>query len=63
MKILKEKTRTSKLRKPYYELSDAVIGFKEATVGTDRKLKALAKKMSDLQDEIHKHLESNYIWD
>lgn len=31
----KEKTKTGKLRKPYYELSDAVIGFKSATFETD----------------------------
>lgn len=61
--MAKEKTKISKLRNPYYELSDAVYGFKTATVGTDAKLKALAKKMSDLQDEIHKHLNANYIWD
>jgi hypothetical protein len=59
----KTKTKTGKLRKPYYELSDAVNGFKSATVGTDAKLKGLAKKMSDLQDDIYRHLQSNYIWD
>lgn len=59
----KEKTKTSKLRKPYYELSDAINGFKTATGGTDAKLKALSKKMSDLQNEINWYLQSNYIWD
>lgn len=61
--MAKEKVKTSKLRKPYYELSDAVGGFKIATIGTDAKLKGLAKKMADLQDQIHKHLQSNYVWD
>lgn len=61
--ISKAKTKTGKLRKPYYELSDAVSGFKTATVGTDAKLKGLAKKMADLQDQVYKHLQSNYIWD
>jgi len=59
----KEKTKTGKLRKPYYELSDAVYGFKDATVGTDARLKMLARKMSELQDEIRKHLNAHYIWD
>jgi hypothetical protein len=63
MPIIKKKVKTSKLRTPYYELSDAIIGFKSATIGTDVKLKDLAKKLSDLQSKIHKHLESNYIWD
>ena len=62
MKI-KAKTKTRKLRSPYYELSDAIYSFKSKTVGTDAKLKRLAKKMSDLQDEIYRHLQSNYIWD
>jgi organic hydroperoxide reductase OsmC/OhrA len=61
--MAKAKTKTEKLRKPYYELSDAVSGFKSATVGTDAKLKGLAKKMSDLQDQIFRHLQSHYIWD
>ena len=61
--MAKEKVKTSKLRKPYYELSDAVGGFKTAIVGTDMKLKGLAKKMADLEDQIYRHLQSNYIWD
>jgi len=61
--MTKEKVKTGKLRKPYYELSDAVGGFKSATVGTDAKLKGLAKKMDNLQTEIYRHLQSNYIWD
>lgn len=61
--MAKEKTKTAKLRKPYYELSDAVSGFKTATIGTDAKLKGLAKKITDLQDQIFRHLQSNYIWD
>lgn len=61
--MAKEKTKTAKLRRPYYQLSDSVIGFKSATVGTDAKLKALAKKMSEVQDQIYKHLQANYIWD
>jgi hypothetical protein len=61
--MAKLKTKTGKLRRPYYELSDAVYGFKTATVGTDVKLKGLAKKMADLQNQIFKHLQSNYIWD
>ena len=63
MAVIKKKVKTSKLRKPYYQLSDAIWGFKSATVGTDVKLKDLAKKLSDLNDKIYKHLESNYIWD
>lgn len=59
----KEKRKTGNLRKPYYELSDAVYGFKSATVETDAKLKMLARKMGELQDEIYRHLQSNYIWD
>lgn len=61
--MAKEKTRTAKFRKPYYELSDAVNGFKSATGVTDPKLKELAKKLSSISDQIYKHLESNYIWD
>ncbi|MSQ79833.1 MAG: hypothetical protein EXR21_09210 [Flavobacteriaceae bacterium] len=61
--MAKEKTKTGKLRKPYYELSDAVWGFKDVVVGTDARLKGLAKKMADLQHEIYRHLESHYIWD
>ena len=33
MAIVKKKT--SKLRKPYYELADSINSFKSATVGTD----------------------------
>jgi uncharacterized protein YdcH (DUF465 family) len=58
----KEKVKTAKLRKPYYELSDAIYGF-ESSAGADAKLKALAKKMIELQNDIHKHLQANYIWD
>jgi len=61
--MVKEKVKTGKLRKPYYELSDAVNGFKTATVGTDMKLKGLVRKMEDLQNQIYRHLQSNYIWD
>ena len=61
MAILKKKT--SKLRKPYYQLADSINIFKLATVGTDSKLKELAKKLQDAQDKIYKHLEANYIWD
>lgn len=61
--MAKQKKETGKLRKPYYELSDAVNGFKSAVVGTDVKLKELAKKMSDLENQIYKHLQANYIWD
>lgn len=61
--MAKEKVKTSKLRQPYYELSDAVVRFKSATVETDMKLKSLTKKMDDLQNQIYRHLESNYIWD
>jgi hypothetical protein len=61
--MTKKKIKTSKLRKPYYELSDAIGGFKTAIVGTDIKLKGLSKKMDDLQNQIYRHLESNYIWD
>jgi hypothetical protein len=63
MAVIKKKVKTGKLRTPYYELSDAVSGFKSATIGTDVKLKDLAKKLSDLQSKIYKHLENNYIWD
>lgn len=60
----KEKVKTAKLRKPYYELSDAIYSFESsAAAGTDAKLKALAKKMIELQNDIHKHLQANYIWD
>ncbi|GIV43889.1 MAG: hypothetical protein KatS3mg035_1012 [Bacteroidia bacterium] len=61
--MTKEKRKTRKLREPYYELSDAIIGFKTATEEFDPKLKELAKKMIDLQNEIFRHLQSNYIWD
>lgn len=59
----KEKVKTSKLRKPFYELSDSAYAFKTATIGTDEKLKDMAKKIVELQDKIYKHLVSNYIWD
>jgi uncharacterized protein YdcH (DUF465 family) len=60
----KEKVKTARFRKPYYELSDAIYGFESATAaGTDVKLKSLAKKMIELQNDIQKHLEANYIWD
>jgi uncharacterized coiled-coil protein SlyX len=59
----KEKTKIEKLRKPYYELSDAVYSFKSETDGTDAKLESLAKKMSDLKNDIYQHLQENYIWD
>jgi uncharacterized protein YdcH (DUF465 family) len=57
----KEKVKTAKLRKPYYELSDAIYGFESAAA--DAKLKALAKKMIELQNDIYKHLQANYLWD
>lgn len=60
--MAKEKAKTAKYRKPYYELSDAIIGFKTAA-NTDERLKQLAKKLADVQAQIHKHLQSNYIWD
>ena len=60
----KEKVKTAKLRKPYYELSDAIYGFESsASAGTDVKLKSLTQKMIELQNDIHKHLQANYIWD
>ena len=55
MAVIKKKVKTSKLRKPYYELSDAVYGFKSATIGTDIKLKDQGKKYLDLQKKIIKN--------
>lgn len=57
------KTKTTELRNPYYQLSDAIGGFYSSVNDKDVKLKELAKKMHELQSEIHSHLESNYIWD
>lgn len=63
MSKLKTKTKTTKFREPYYNLTDSINAF-QRTVGTsDVKLKELAKKMSELSSKINKHLEDNYIWD
>ena len=57
------KKQTLQFRSPYYELSDKVFNFKESVKGTDKKLEQLGEELSRIKDEIHKHLESNYIWD
>ena len=54
---------TLRLGVVHYELADSINIFKLAIVGTDLKLKELAKKLQDAQDKIHKHLQANYIWD
>jgi hypothetical protein len=59
----KVKKKTSKIRRPYYDLVDSIGGFETATIGTDVKLRALVKKMRDLDMQIYKHLNANYIWD
>lgn len=63
MAVLKQKIKTTKLRSPYYELSDAANRLKSSVPSADAKLKALAQKAKDLSDSIYKHLEANYIWD
>ena len=58
------KIKTVVFRAPYYELSDAIQGFKTvATQKKDAKLKSKAIKLQKELDSIHKHLESKYIWD
>ena len=61
--MAKEKVKTARFRKPYYELSDAIYSFESEAAGTDVKLKSLTQKMIELQNDIHNHLQANYIWD
>lgn len=59
----KAKIKNSKLRDPYYKLSDSVKGFIKVKPLEDKKLNDMAKKMDSLLDEMYKHLEKNYICD
>lgn len=60
----KEKTATAELRKPYYSLSDGIMAFKSAASKQgDAFLKAKAEQLSKTLEEIHEHLDKDYIWD
>jgi hypothetical protein len=54
------KIKTEKLRKPFYDLSDALFSFNEVE-NSDPGLKELVEKMTELKMEIYNHLEQNYI--
>lgn len=59
----KMKKQTIQFRSPYYELTDKIVNFKESVKGTDEKLEQLGAELSRISNEIHKHLDSKYIWD
>lgn len=58
-----EKQKTNLYRNSYYDMSDGINAFSLAVGNNDPKLKELAKKLSGIQDQIRKHLDTNYIWD
>ena len=56
------KTKTSKFRKRYYDLGDAIYGFDSITKSDDE-LMSYSTELHTILDKIKNHLDTKYIWD
>jgi hypothetical protein len=59
-----EKTKTTRLRKPFYELSDGAEAFEAATRWMENpELRSKAEAIQKAVDELREYLDQNYQWD
>ena len=58
------KTKTGKIRSPYYELGDKIGKLEDVAYELkDAKLKALVRELTKDRDAIGKYINAHYIWD
>lgn len=62
------KFQTPVMRGPYYNMGDGLVALVDAVslepqLKQDAKLRSHLKKIQDVVDSLHKHLEATYIWD
>jgi hypothetical protein len=64
MAVIKTKTKTGKIRNPFYELGDKIGKLEDvANELKDSKLRALVIKLAKDRDALRKYINIHYLWD